>query len=174
MTPTQAEMIETLWAKSQIEAVMLRFGRALDTGDWPAYRSCFADRFRVNFERLTGQPEVWVDADLWTRFAKVILSPVRRHHQYSNLTVTLDGDRAEAVIYMVSRHWKPVDTGAPGYNQIGWYENTFARTGGEWKITRLLHTYRWIEGNGGLFDFSDPELVSVMAQVFAPENRVRE
>ena len=174
MTPTQAEMIEALWTRSQIEAVMLRFGRALDMGDWPAYRSCFADRFRVNFERLTGQPEVWVDADLWTRFAKVILSPVRRHHQYSNLSVTVDGDRAEAVIYMVSRHWKPVDTGCPGYTQIGWYENTFGRIDGEWKITRLLHTYRWIEGNGALFDFNDPELVSVMAQVFAPENRTRD
>ena len=73
-------MIETLWTRAQIERVMLNFGRALDTGDWKLYRSCFADRFRVNFERLTGQPEVHVDADLWTRFAKVILSPVRRDH----------------------------------------------------------------------------------------------
>src|SRR5579862_3509912 len=83
--PTTNEMITALWARSQIEAVMLRFGRALDLGDWKAYRSCFADRFKVNFERLTGQPEVYVDADLWTRFAEIILSPVRRHHQYSNL-----------------------------------------------------------------------------------------
>ena len=49
--PTQAQMIESLWVRSQIEAVMLRFGRALDLGDWKAYRSCFADRFKVNFER---------------------------------------------------------------------------------------------------------------------------
>jgi hypothetical protein len=166
------QMIETLWARHQIEAVMLRFGRALDCGDWKAYRSCFADRFRVNFERLTGQPEVFVDADLWTRFAELILSPVRRHHQYSNLTVTLDGDQAEAVIYMVSRHWKPTDSGSSEYTQIGWYENTFALFNGEWKITRLLHTYQWVSGNGGLFDFSEPELVKVMAEVFAPQNRV--
>jgi hypothetical protein len=171
--PSQAQMVEALWARSQIEAVMLRFGRALDMGDWKAYRSCFADRFRVNFERLTGQPEVYVDADLWTRFAEVILSPVRRHHQYSNLTVTVNGDNAEAVIYMVARHWKASDSGSPEYTQIGWYENTFQRLGGEWKISRLLHTYSWIDGNGGLFDFSDPELIKVMGQVFAPENRVR-
>lgn len=170
---SQAQMVEALWTRSQIEAVMLRFGRALDMSDWKAYRSCFADRFRVNFERLTGQPEVYVDADLWTRFAEVILSPVRRHHQYTNLTVTADGDRAEAVIYMVARHWKPTDGGSPEYTQIGWYENSFQRLAGEWRITRLLHTYSWINGNGGLFDFSDPELIKVMGQVFAPENRVR-
>ena len=168
-----AQMIETLWARSQVEAVMLRFGRALDVGDWPAYRSCFADRFRVNFERLTGQPEVYVDADLWTRFAEVILSPVRRHHQYSNLTVSVEGDRAEAVIYMVARHWKATDSGSSEYTQIGSYENTYGYSEGQWKITRLLHTYQWVSGNGGLFDFGDPQLVKIMAQVFAPENRVK-
>jgi hypothetical protein len=167
------QMIEALWTRSEIEQVMLNFGRALDLGDWPLYRSCFAARFRVNFERLTGQPEVYVDADLWTHFAKVILSPVRRLHQYSNFSVRVDGDRADAVIYMVARHWKAVDSGAAEYTQNGWYENSFARIDGRWKITRLLHTYQWVSGNGGLFDFSDPELQEVMAKVFAKENRVR-
>lgn len=172
MKLTTAQMVEALWERSRVEAVMLKFGRALDTGDWPAYRDCFADRFRVNFERLTGQPEVHVDADLWTRFAQVILSPVRRHHQYSNMSVTVDGDRAEGIIYHVSRHWKATDSGSAEYTQIGWYENTFGCINGEWKITRLLHTFQWVSGNGGLFDFSDPELIAVMAKVFAPENRV--
>ncbi len=165
-------MIETLWTRAQIERVMLNFGRALDVGDWKLYRSCFTDRFRVNFERLTGQPEVYVDADLWTRFAEVILSPVRRHHQYSNFAATIEGDKATAIIYMVARHWKSTDSGAAEYTQNGWYENSFECIGGQWKITRLLHTYQWVSGNGGLFDFSDPELVKVMGQVFDPKNRV--
>ena len=170
--PSHAAMIETLWNRAEIEQVMLNFGRALDTGDWPLYRSCFADRFRVNFERLTGQAEVFVDADLWTRFAEVILTPVRRHHQYSNFSANIEGDRAEAVIYMVASHWKATDAGASEYVQNGWYENSFARIDGHWKITRLLHTYQWVSGNGGLFDFSDPELIKVMAEVFSAENRV--
>jgi SnoaL-like domain len=171
--PSESQMIETLWTRSEIERVMLNFGRALDLGDWKLYRSCFPDRLQVNFERLTGQPEVYVDADLWTRFAEVILSPVRRHHQYSNFSATIDGDNATAVIYMVARHWKSTDSGAAEYTQNGWYENNFARIGGEWKITRLLHTYQWVSGNGGLFDFSDPELIKVMGQVFDPKNRVK-
>jgi hypothetical protein len=170
--PSHADMIETLWTRAEIEKVMLNFGRALDTGNWPLYRSCFADRFRVNFERLTGQPEVFVDADLWTRFAKVILSPVRRLHQYSNFSATIDGNKAEAIIYMVSHHWKATDGGASEYIQNGWYENSFERIDGQWKIIRLFHTYQWITGNGGLFDFTDPELVEVMGKVFAKENRV--
>ena len=31
--PTQAQMIETLWTRAEIERVMLNFGRALDVGD---------------------------------------------------------------------------------------------------------------------------------------------
>ena len=57
-------------------------------------------------------------------------------------------------------------------SQNGWYENSFARIDGKWKITRLLHTFQWVTGNGGLFDFSDPELIKVMTQVFGDENRV--
>ena len=57
--------------------------------------------------------------------------------------------------------------GASEYIQNGWYENSFARVDGRWKITRLLHTYQWITGNGALFDFSDPDLLKVMGQVFA-------
>jgi hypothetical protein len=173
MMDTPERKIEELWARAEVERVMLNFGRALDIGDWMLYRSCFADRFQVNFERLTGRPEVYVDADLWTRFAKVILSPVRRHHQYSNFSATIEGDSANAVIYMVARHWKPTDGGSAEYTQNGWYENSFKRIDGQWKITRLLHTYQWVSGNGGLFDFSDPELIEVMGQVFSEKNRVK-
>jgi len=173
MIDTPEKRIEELWARAEVERVMLNFGRALDLGDWPLYRSCFADRFQVNFERLTGRPEVYVDADLWTRFAKVILSPVRRHHQYTNFSATIDGDSANAVIYMVARHWKATDGGSAEYTQNGWYENSFKRIDGQWKITRLLHTYQWVSGNGGLFDFSDPELIEVMGQVFSEKNRVK-
>ena len=169
---THEQKVDILWTRAELEQLMLNFGRALDTGNWPLYRSCFADRFQVNFERLTGQPEVHVDAGLWTRFAEVILTPVRRHHQYSNFSATIDGDKAHAIIYMVARHWKPTDGGAAEYVQNGWYENSFQRINGNWRITRLLHTYQWITGNGALFDFSDPELIKVMNQVFAPENRV--
>jgi hypothetical protein len=172
-TLTREQMIETLWNRAEIERVMLSFGRALDLGDWPLYRTCFADRFQVNFERLTGFPEVEVDADLWTRFAQTILSPVRRHHQYSNFSAAIHGDRADAVIYMVARHWKATDGGCAEYTQNGWYENSFARIAGQWKITRLLHTFQWVSGNGALFDFTDPQLLKIMGQVFAAENRVQ-
>ncbi len=45
-------------------------------------------------------------------------------------------------------HWKPTDSGSADYTHVGWYENTFGRIDGEWKITRLLHTYQAISRSG--------------------------
>lgn len=153
-----------------INRVMLRFGRSLDLGDWPSYRSCFTDKLLVDFQRLTGQPKVLVDADEWTRFADLILSPVRRHHVYTNFTVLLDGDRATGNWYMTARHWKATDLGSSTYNQFGWYDSSFIRLDGEWKMDYIKHDFQWVDGNNALFDMGEEQLVAQMGRVFTPEN----
>lgn len=170
---TDGEKIAALWERAQIEEVMLDFGRALDRGDWALYRTCFAERIRVDFERLTGFPEIEVDADEWTRFAQLALEPVRRHHQYSNFSAQVDGDHAVAMIYMVARHFRMTDRGSAENTQYGWYENSFARRNGRWCITRLSHHFQWVTGNDALFDFSEPELAAHMASLFCDANMVR-
>ena len=86
---TLEQKVDSLWNKAKIEKVMLNFGRALDLGDWKLYRSTFADRIHVDFERLTGNPETAVDADLWTRFAETILTPVRSIPSHIFITTPL-------------------------------------------------------------------------------------
>jgi hypothetical protein len=154
-----------------VQKVMLRFGRSLDTGNWEAYRSCFTVHINVDFKRLTGQAEVRVDADLWTRFADLILSPVRRHHVYTNWDISVDGDRAYALVYMTARHWKASDMGAPEYNQYGWYDVWFERAGDAWLINRIKHDFQWVSGNNALFDMNEPELAKTMALVFSDANK---
>lgn len=48
---TDQKLLE-LWEDKQVSKVMLRFGRALDTGDWGAYRSCFTDQVNIEFKCL--------------------------------------------------------------------------------------------------------------------------
>lgn len=153
-----------------VKKIILRFGRSLDTGDWPGYRSCFTDRLLVDFERLTGSPRILVDADDWTRFADLILTPVRRHHSYFNFAIDVDGDAASAVWYFTARHWKPSDMGAPMYNQHGWYDGHFVRQGDVWKMSYVKHDFQWVEGNNALFDMAEPELAAHMAHVFSADN----
>lgn len=169
---TDQEKLLELWEEKQVMKVMLRFGRALDTGDWVAYRSCFTNPVDIDFKRLTGQSEVRVDADLWTKFAEQILTPVRRHHVYTNWDITVNGDRAEALVYMTARHWKSTDIGNSSNTQYGWYNVTFQRHGGEWLMSRVKHDFQWVEGNGALLDVNEPELASTMQKVFHADNLI--
>lgn len=167
---TEMDKINALWEEKQVLKVILRFGRALDTGDWPAYRSCFTNLVNIDFKRLTGFDVVRVDADLWTRFAEQILSPVRRHHVYSNHDIEVDGDRAHALIYMTARHWKSTDNGTSENTQYGWYDFWFERRNGEWLMNRVKHDFQWVGGNGALLDVHEPELVATMHKIFCKEN----
>jgi SnoaL-like domain len=162
--------IALLMEERAITKVMLRFGRSLDLGDWPGYRSCFTDELMADFERLTGCPEILVNADEWTRFAELILSPVRRHHVYSNFNIDIDGDSAYALVYMTARHWKATDLGVSEYNQYGWYDAWFTKASGEWKMWRVKHDFQWTSGNNALFDMREPELAASMAKVFSEAN----
>lgn len=153
-----------------IKKIMLRFGRSLDLGDWPQYRTCFTDKLLVDFERLTSQPKTLVDADDWTYFAELILSPVRRHHVYSNFHIDVDGDAADGVWYMTARHWKATDMGASNYNQFGWYDGSFIRQNNDWKMSYIKHDFQWVDGNNAMFDMGDPELQACMAKIFSPKN----
>lgn len=168
---TDAEKLALIWDERAITRTMLDFGRALDIGDWPLYRSTFTETVLIDFKRLTGSDEVKVNADDWTRFAELILSPVRRHHAFSNFTIEVSGDKAFAIVYMTARHWKASDLGASEYNQFGWYDVHFVRHGDTWKIARIKHDFLWVSGNNAMFDMSEPALADNMRRVFCDENR---
>ena len=164
-----AAMLAILWDERAITGTMLRFGRSLDLGDWTACRRCLADELEVDFERLTGLAPVRAPAEALTHFGACILSPMRRHHVYSNFSIRLDGDEAAATVYMTARHWKATDLGSSVYNQYGWYEVGFARSGEGWRITRLKHDFQWVEGNNALFEMNDPNVVAAVTRLFKPD-----
>ncbi len=168
---TDGDKLALLWDERAITKTMLSFGRALDTGNWPLYRSTFTDTILVDFKRLTGSDEIHVAADDWTEFAEHILTPVRRHHVYSNFHIDVDGDRAFAVVYMTARHWKATDMGVSEYNQYGWYDVHFVRHDEKWLITRIKHDFQWVSGNNALFDMTEPGLAGSMGRVFSDDNR---
>ena len=168
---TDADKLALLWDERVITRTMLAFGRALDTGDWQLYRSTFTDTILVDFKRLTGSDEVRVSADDWTEFAENILTPVRRHHVYSNFAIDVDGDRAFAIVYMTARHWKATDLGVSEYNQYGWYDVHFVRQDGRWLIARIKHDFQWVSGNNALFDMTEPKLTAAMGRVFCDDSR---
>lgn len=164
--PDRDTMIQELWDRQQISDVMLRFGRGLDLHDWDLYAGTLADPFEVDFFDLTGRAPTTTTPEVWARFASACLERLVVQHQYSNFHITVRGDEADGVFYMVSRHRLPNRHGDDHYTQYGWYENSFARFEDGWKITRLRHTFQWCDGNPTLIDVTDPEWRAAAAAVF--------
>lgn len=170
---TGADKADLLWEKDQLTALILDFGWALDSGDWPLYRACLHDPVRIDFERLTGFPEIEVAADDWTEFARLALMSVKRHHSYTNLRITIDGSVATARVHMIARHFLSTENGSAENTQYGWYEFAFTRAkDGHWQITRVKHWFQWVSGNAGLFDFSSGPVAEATGRVFNVANLV--
>jgi len=162
-----AKKLWVLWNEREINRLMLQFGRSLDTQDWPRYEACFLSEFDLDFRDLTGAAPTRVLASLWVEFARVVLKPLKAHHQYSNHAITFHGDsEASSVQYHVSHHFKPTARGASTNYQYGWYENEFRRTADGWRISRLCHKFQWVDGNDSLLAITDPEAVAIAARVF--------
>lgn len=167
---TDEAKLSTLWDERLVTQRLLKFGRCLDLGDWRGWRSCFADIIGVDFKRLLGQDEVRVDADLWVATVECALSPVRRHHSYTNFSITLDGDQAHATVYMTARHWAATDLGVSHNTQYGWYDFYLVRHEADWLIDRYKHDFQWIDGNAGVLDVHDPALGALSSRVFTEKN----
>lgn len=168
---TNDEKLDILWQEREITKVILRFGRALDTGDWVSYRSCLPDQVLIDFERLTGRAPALVDADLLTRWADVFQSPQRRHHVYTNFSIEIADGRAEAVVYMTARSWRPTDTGSAQNTQYGWYNLGLESRDDRWLLTRIKHDFQWVDGNQGVLIGETPEAFTLADEVFSTENQ---
>jgi hypothetical protein len=166
LSPTTAEIVRELLDRQQISDVMLQFGRGLDLHDWELYAATLTDPFEVDFFDLTGRPPAITTPQTWARFASACLQRLTVMHQYSNFSINVRGDEADGVFYHVSRHRLPNRHGDDHYTQYGWYENSFSRTAGGWKICKLKHCFQWCDGNPTLIDASDPAWQEAAAAVF--------
>jgi hypothetical protein len=164
------EKLEILWNERLITHTMLKFGRSLDAEDWAEHASCFTDPVNINFKKFTGFDEVRVGSVLWTRFAELILSSAPRHHMLSNFKITIDGDRAFAVVNMISSLWTTTEQGRTANRQYGWYDVWFARQADEWTISRLKHDVQGVEGNAATLQNHDPEFTKIAKEVFSPSH----
>lgn len=162
--------LQLLMAEREISKAVFCYGRTMDTDNWQRFRECLADPINIKFTRLTGQPETRIDLDMMMRYGSLVLSPMRVHHVYTNLDITVTGEKAHALVYMTARHWRAVDLGLSTNTQYGWYNFSLERFDGRWLITRIEHDFQWVDGNTGVFDYNEPKLLEMTREVFSEKN----
>ena len=117
----------------QITDVLLRYATGIDNRDWALFRTCFAADCSIDYRGI-GQ---WQGVDAVTGFMQRVHSGPSLH-RLSNMTITVDDDRATARSYVDAVVLGPGGWG--GANVLGYYDDELVRTTDGWRISARTHT----------------------------------
>jgi uncharacterized protein (TIGR02246 family) len=126
-----------------IRAVLVRYATAIDTKDWPLFRTCFTADATTDY----GEIGSWADADGITRFMDAAHQGFgATNHMLSNFVIEVDGDWARAT---TSVHAVLAFADASGWiDSVGRYEDDLVRTPDGWRIARRrAHLTRTLTGS---------------------------
>jgi SnoaL-like domain len=153
--PIDQDQLQFLLDPAAIGDVQLRYATAVDTRDWPLFRSCFTDEIETDFSSPDGSPPPRTKADDWVEVVRRTIDGMQAtQHLITNQVITLDGDQATCAAYVQARHHLPNETGGSDQITHGYYTNRFVRTAGGWKIRARRLTVLWNEGNMDIFDLA--------------------
>ncbi len=132
--------------------VLIRFACSLDTRDWAAYRSCFADSVEIDYRSLIGGEILKETSDAWTERARRSFSGFDvTQHLSSNHLHRVEGDHAHCTSYIRAEHFVTVEDTQESWTLGGTYRAEFARSRDDWKIERLALDVLWSRGNPVVF-----------------------
>ncbi|HET6508993.1 MAG TPA: nuclear transport factor 2 family protein [Baekduia sp.] len=140
---TLEEQVRWLLDRAAINDLLVEHARCLDDKDWDGLQALFTEDgyLQLPFGRI--------EADaMGSTSATHLDSYFATHHMSSNYAIELDGDTANARSYFSAAHvpssedlWAHGDIG-------GWYQTTFRRVDGRWRIATIDETFLWRIGRG--------------------------
>ncbi len=135
--------MQTIEDKLEIQEMMARYGRCVDTADWDGLRALFTDDAHMEHGVVT--PPLDGGDTLIVVAQQLSALMENAQHYVTNVEVTVDGDRANALAFVYAMH----DVVLDGERQLvpagGRYENTFVRTPAGWKIAQVLVHETWLD-----------------------------
>ncbi len=133
--------LQTIADRIAIGDLLTRYAHAVDTKDWPLYRTVFTPDAQIDYTTAGGPSG---DLDTVVSQLSVALELFSRtQHFVSNVDVALDGDQAR----VRAMFFNPmiVSTGKQFFCG-GWYNHDLVRTPDGWRSTRLVEDSAWFEG----------------------------
>lgn len=111
-----------------------RIDRAVDAQDWKLARGFFADRVRIDFSSLSGQPETTISADdLIAGWAGNLKGSKTSLHLRTNHDVVIGGDRA--TVKSNGYAWNRMEgNGDPLWEVWGTYTAEMVRSQSGWEV----------------------------------------
>ena len=138
MDQDAAAHLERLLAKEAITERLLGYARGVDRLDLDLVRATFHPGAEADYgEMFRGTGEGFAD------FIGGCTSPMETHtHHLSNISVTVDGDRAGSEAYVIVRtRTRGEDGTAHEMVSHGRYADEWERRAGEWRISRRRYLH---------------------------------
>ena len=148
--------IQLLMDKEAIKELQYKYAFAVDTKDFKLLRECYDDVIAIDF---SGHDPTLVNdnmkADEWVAGTESIIKGLKStQHQMTNFLITVDGDTAEAIVYLRAMHYLPNNLGDNSVECGGYYRNKYIRKPDGWKIKKVNLNYLWWSGNQYVFTLS--------------------
>jgi hypothetical protein len=135
-------------ARSHIEEVRHRYGRALDQRDWALFASLFADEVEADFSAF-GIPAGRVPRAAVVEVMKHSFrrDAMKSHQLYGNFEIVVEGDAATSLASLVGRHLLPGFEGGDSFTLHARYHDRLVRTPQGWRISATRLEVLFMEGN---------------------------
>jgi 3-phenylpropionate/cinnamic acid dioxygenase small subunit len=145
MTMGEQELIDTL----HIHNLLCRFMQSFDDKDWQQMRACLHDTVFCDYSSFRNVPPAAIPAERYVAQRRAALSALDLQHNFTNLRVEVQGDRASARCNYIIHRFHPNFTGAADefFHSYGHYEYTLRRIVNAWKIDRIAQYLLKNHGN---------------------------
>ncbi|MFC7584502.1 nuclear transport factor 2 family protein [Nonomuraea antimicrobica] len=122
-----------------------------DQREWDRLGSVFADEVTLDYTSLNGgEPATLTPAQIVAAWQSVLGGFAATQHLLGNHLVAIDGDTAVCTASFQATHRKAEPYGGSLWTLGGTYRFDLVRTGDGWRITGVVMTATWGDGNRGL------------------------
>lgn len=129
----------------EIEALLTRYTRAIDTGDWDRLDEVFTPDADIDYTATGGLAATYPEVKAW--LAEMLPMFPRRQHLLGQIDSQVEGDSATVVAYF----YNPmvlVQGGKPDqlWELGGLYHHSLVRTPAGWRSAKLHEEVTWKRG----------------------------
>lgn len=122
-----------------------------DHREWDELADVFADQVRLDYTSLNGgEPVTLTPAQIAAVWQHTLGGLNATQHLLGNHLVTVNGDTAVCTASFQATHRKPGAFGASLWTLGGSYRFDLVRSGDGWRISGVVMTALWGDGNRGL------------------------
>lgn len=138
--------LQELSDRAEIGDVLIRYTRAIDTGEWDRLDTVFTPDAQIDYTESGGIAAPYAEVRPWLAEVLPAFFP-KRMHSLAQVDIRLDGDRADVAAYF--HNPMPMDDGQGGTKVVefgGLYHHSMVRTADGWRSERLREEIVWKRG----------------------------